>query len=81
MRAQKVRHRRLPHVGELYEVDTIAGPIVAVVAHRSGRRDIAFRTGDAEQPPAAISLTRREALAIASLLTGNHIELVAAPDA
>jgi K+/H+ antiporter YhaU regulatory subunit KhtT len=80
MRAQKVRRRRLPHVGELYELDTGAGPTVSVVAHRSGRRDITVRSSDAEEPSRTLSLSRREALAVASLLSGSHVELVVTPE-
>lgn len=76
MRAQKVRYRRLPHIGELYEIDTADGPVVTVVVNRSGRRDVAVRQPDAEEPSMQLSLTRREALAVASLLTSNHIELI-----
>jgi hypothetical protein len=75
VRAQKV-HRRLPHIGDLYELDK-AGPIVTVVAHRSGRSDLGVQSGDAEERYVQLSLTRREALAVASPLIGNHVELVA----
>ena len=77
MRAQKVRHRRLPHIGELYELDTADGPVVTVAVNRSGRRDVAVRQRDAEEPYMQLSLNRSEALAVASLLTGSHIELIA----
>ncbi len=76
MRKLRVRRQLLSGVGELFELETSSGLTVVVVAHRSGRRQIALRAGDAERPAASTTLTRTEALAIAALLSGTHIELV-----
>ena len=75
MRKLKVRHQVLPGIGELFELDTASGLTLTVVTHRSGRRDIAIETRDEEQPMATAGLTRAEALAVATLLSGAHIEL------
>ncbi len=63
MRKLKVRHQPLPGIGELFELDTTSGLTLTVVTHRSGR------------PMVTAGLGRAEALAIATLLGGAHIEL------
>ncbi len=75
----KVRHQPLPGIGELFELDTASGLTLTVVTHRSGRRDIAIGARDEEQTAVTAGLTRAEALAIAALLSGAHIELATAP--
>lgn len=79
MRKLKVRHQLLPGIGELFELDTASGFTLTVVTHRSGRRDIAIGTRDEEQPTVIAGLTRTEALAVATLLSGAHIELATTP--
>ena len=79
MRKLKVRHQPLPGIGERFELDTASGLTLTVVTHRSGRRDVAIGTRSEEQPVVTAGLTRAEALAIATLLSGAHIELVTAP--
>ena len=81
MRKLKVRHQPLPGIGERFELDTASGLTLTVVTHRSGRRDIAIETRDEEQPMATAGLTRAEALAVATLLSGAHIELATTPKA
>ncbi len=79
MRKVKVRHEPLPGIGEVFELDTASGLTLTVVTHRSGRREIAIGTRDEEQPIVTVGLTRAEALAIATLLSGAHIELATTP--
>ncbi len=79
MRKMKARHQRLPGIGERFELDTAAGLTLTVVNHRSGRRDIAIATRDEAQPAVTAGLTRAEALAIATLLSGAHIDLATTP--
>ena len=78
MRKLKVRHRRLPGIGDLFEVPTAAGLIVTVVTHRTGRRDIAVGRPGADKPVITAALSRTEATAVAALLTGTNIELTTA---
>lgn len=77
MRKQKVKHRVLPGIGDFFEIAIGSGFSVSVVNHRSGRRDLAVGVPGADQPLVSASLTRSEANALAALLTGAHIELVA----
>ena len=79
MRKLKVRHERLPKIGELFEVVADAGRVVTVVSHRSGRRELAIGAPASDEPLATVSLTRVEATALAALLVGAHIELVTDP--
>ena len=79
MRKLKVRHERLPGIGDRFELDTAAGLTVTVVNHRSGRRDISLGESGAETPLATASLSRTEAVAVVALLTGLHIELTTIP--
>ncbi len=79
MRKLKVRHEPLPGIGELFELDTASGLTLTVVTHRSGRRHIAIGSRDEEQPIVTAGLSRAEALAVATLLSGAHIELTTTP--
>jgi K+/H+ antiporter YhaU regulatory subunit KhtT len=78
MRKLKVRHERLPGIGDLFELDTAAGLTVTVVTHRSGRRDIAVGKMGADEPAITAALSRTESTAVAALLTGTNIELTTA---
>ncbi len=77
MRKMKVRHRRLPGIGDLYELDTAAGETITVIGHRSGRRDVAIGRSDSNDSLLTTGLTRSEATALAMLLTGVNVELTA----
>jgi K+/H+ antiporter YhaU regulatory subunit KhtT len=79
MRKQKVKHRLLPGIGDFFEIVTASGLSVSVVSHRSGRRDVAVGVPGADQPLVSAPLTRTEAVALATLLTGAHIELASTP--
>ena len=79
MRKQRVRHEKLPRIGDLFEIATACGLTVTVVAHRSGRRDLTVGKPDEHQPLATVALTRTEATALATLLSGAHIELTMTP--
>ena len=79
MRKVQVRHRQPPGIGELFELDTASGLSLTVVTNRSGRREIAIGTRDEAQPAVTAGLTRAEPLAIATLLSGAHIELATTP--
>jgi K+/H+ antiporter YhaU regulatory subunit KhtT len=80
MRKLKVRHQRLPRIGDLFELETGSGLTVTIVSHRSGRRDLAIGEAAGEEPLATAGLTRVEAAAVALLLTGVHIELTTVRD-
>jgi K+/H+ antiporter YhaU regulatory subunit KhtT len=80
MRKVKVRHHRLPGIGDRFDLDTTSGSTVTVIGHRSGRRDLAISAPGAEAPEASTGLTRSEAAAIALLLTGAHVELTTIED-
>lgn len=73
-----VRHEALPKVGDLYEFSVATGPTVTVVAHRSGRRELSV-TQNNDQRRVTVSLSETEATALATLLTGVHIELTQTP--
>ena len=79
MRKLKVRHERLSGVGDVFEFDTASGATVTVVTHRSGKRDLAVGRPEDEEPLISASLTRTEAIAVATFLTGAHIELSTTP--
>jgi K+/H+ antiporter YhaU regulatory subunit KhtT len=79
MRKQKVQHEALPGIGDLFEIATGSGFIVTVVTHRSGRRYVTVGAPEADEPLVSIALTRTESVALATLLTGAHIELIATP--
>jgi K+/H+ antiporter YhaU regulatory subunit KhtT len=78
MRKLKVRHERLPGVGDLFELDTAGGLTVSVACLRSGRRDIAVTQPGDDEPLATAALSRSEALAVAALLTGTAVEFTRA---
>ena len=75
MRKLKVRHERLPGVGDLFELVSSSGLAVTVVSQRSGHRHLAIGAPDADEPIVTAALTRSEATALAALLVGAHIEL------
>ena len=79
MRKLKIRHERLPRIGELFELVSSSGGVVTVVSQRSGRRDLSIGAHVAHEPIATVSLTRAEATAVAALLIGAHIELTTGP--
>jgi K+/H+ antiporter YhaU regulatory subunit KhtT len=81
MRKLKVRHEALPGVGDLFEIASACGLTVTVVAHRSGRRDLAVGKPGDDEPLVTVALTRTESTALATLLTGAHIELTTTPRA
>lgn len=81
MRKLKVRHEPLPGIGELFRFTTASGAVMSVVSHRSGRRDVSVAVPGADDTLATVPLTRSESLALATLLTGSHIQLVVAPQA
>ena len=73
-----VRHEALPKVGDLFEFSAATGPTVTVVTHRSGRRDLSV-TQPNDRLRVTVSLSETEATALATLLTGVHIELTRTP--
>ena len=79
MRKLKVGHEALPGIGDVFEIASASGLTVTVVAHRSGRRDVAVGTSGDDKPLVSVALTRTEAIALATLLTGVHVELVTTP--
>ncbi len=79
MRRLKVQHQFLPGIGELFQLDTASGLTLTVVSHRSGRREIAIGVRDEDQPTVTAGLTRADAVAVATLLTGAYIELATTP--
>jgi K+/H+ antiporter YhaU regulatory subunit KhtT len=81
MRKLKVGHERLPGIGDLFEIASASGLTVTVVAHRSGRRQLAVGEPDDDQVLITVALTRTEATALATLLTGAQIELITTPRA
>ena len=81
MRKVTVRHQPLPGIGDLFQLDGASGVVITVVNHRSGRCDVAVGKRDGDQPAVVAALTRREAAAVAALLTGAAIEVVTTPKA
>jgi K+/H+ antiporter YhaU regulatory subunit KhtT len=79
MRKLKVRHDRLPGIGEVSAFDVASALTVTVAAHRSGRREVAIRPRDRDEVDATLSVTRTEALALAAVLSGTYIELTITP--
>ena len=75
MRKVKVRHRPLPGIGDVFELDSTSGLKVTVINHRSGRRELAIGESAAGEPIAIVSLTRAQAAAVAQLLTGAYVEI------
>lgn len=76
MRKLRVRHERLPGIGDLFEIPTGSGLSIRVATHRSGRRNLLVGSSDADQPEFSVPLTRAEATGLAALLVGAHIELI-----
>jgi K+/H+ antiporter YhaU regulatory subunit KhtT len=76
MRTIKVRHERLPGIGERFELTARSDVTVTVVSEPSGRQHLAIGLRDDDEPVATVSLTRGEAAALASVLVGAHTELV-----
>lgn len=79
MRKLKIRHERLPGIGERFHLEAASGVTVTVVSHRSGRRDVAVLEAEGDEPLATAALSRAEAAAVAALLVGAQIELVETP--
>ena len=79
MRKVKVRHERLPGIGERFDLDTAAGLTVTIIGHRAGRQHIAISAPESEVPLATAALTSPEARALAMLLAGAHVEVTTAP--
>jgi len=75
MRKIKVRHQRLPGIGELFEFVTAAGLRVGVVTHRSGRHGLVVSERGADEPVVTAVLTQKAAAALAAPLTDAHVEL------
>ena len=61
MRKLRVRHEPLPGIGELFEIVAASGLSVRVASYRSGRRDVAIGSPDADEPEVTVALTRAEA--------------------
>jgi K+/H+ antiporter YhaU regulatory subunit KhtT len=76
MRKVKVRHRPLPGIGDLFELETASGPKITVVNQRSGRREISIGETATREPVAIVTLTRTAAAAVAQLLSGAHVEII-----
>lgn len=81
MRRLKVRHDPLPGIGEAFELDAGSGRTVTVVAYRSGRRDFSIGRVGRDSPTATVALSRTEAVALAALLSGTHLEITTTPRA
>jgi K+/H+ antiporter YhaU regulatory subunit KhtT len=79
MRKLKVRHERLPSIGERFDLDTSSGLTITVISHRSGRQDVAITYRGSDEPLVTVALTKSEARAVAMLLAGAHIELTTTP--
>lgn len=74
-RPVKVRRRRLPGIGDRFELDTASGVMVSVVTHRSGRGDLGVGERGQDEPSQRVALTR----ALAALVRGTHIEFSTQP--
>jgi hypothetical protein len=62
MRKLNVRYQRLPHVGDLFELDTALGMTITLVSHpRSGRRSIGIAHPEGEEPLVTVAVTKSEA--------------------
>ena len=79
MRKLQVGHEALPGIGDVFEIPSASGLTITVVAHRAGRRDLAVGKRGEDEPLVSVALTRTEATALATLLTGVHVELVTTP--
>ncbi|MEZ5323302.1 MAG: hypothetical protein R2698_14750 [Microthrixaceae bacterium] len=79
MRRHKVRYEQLPKVGDLFEFDTESERTITVIVHRSGTRELAIGDPGDEEPFLVLDLTENEALALATILTGNQIDLSTTP--
>jgi K+/H+ antiporter YhaU regulatory subunit KhtT len=73
MRKLNVRHEPLPGIGDRFELDTASGQTMIVIAHRSGRRDLAISDGG-DVPDINVRLSKSQAIAVATLLLGAHME-------
>jgi TrkA domain protein len=70
----EVRETRLPGVGVRHEFVTGAGDQVAVLAHRSGRREIAiYSKEDPDASAAVLHLTADDTRTLSDLLGGSQI--------
>ena len=75
MRRLKIRHARMPGIGEKFEFVSGSCLTMTVVGQRSGRCDLSIGRGVGTDPMATASLTKSESTALAALLVGAHIEL------
>jgi K+/H+ antiporter YhaU regulatory subunit KhtT len=76
MRKLRVRHKRLPGIGDLFELGSRTGMAVSVVSLPSGGRHLSIGPPEEDEPIATVALSRSEATALAALLVGAHIELI-----
>jgi K+/H+ antiporter YhaU regulatory subunit KhtT len=77
MQKLNVRHEHLPRIGERFVLDTESGASLTVISHRSGRQDVTITDSRDREAAATASLTASEASAMAMLLSGTHIQLIA----
>jgi hypothetical protein len=76
MRQLRVRHARMPGIGEKFEFVSALGLVITVVSQRTGRCDLSIADAVGTEPIATASLTKAEATALAALLMGAHVELI-----
>lgn len=70
----EIRQTPLPGVGLRHELVTRSGQRVAVVSHRTGRRDLVlYNADDPDAAGASIPLTAEESASLAELLGGTQL--------
>ena len=72
----QIREQPLPGVGRRYEFAVDRGRNFTVAVNdRSGRRELAVVSGDAQEPDVVVALTQEQAVALAALLTGARFSI------
>lgn len=66
----RVEEAVLPGVGRKYTVTIRSGDRLVIVVHTSGKRELLYFEGDADEPTAALDLTDEEARELGAILAG-----------
>lgn len=70
-----IKQTSLPGVGVRYELRLASGPCIAVLAHRSGRRDLfVYSKRDPDAVATELEFTAEEGTVVADLLGGTLVE-------
>lgn len=66
----RVEEAVLPGVGRKFTITVQSGDRIVIVVHHSGKRELQYFEGPAEEPTAALDLTDEEARELGAILAG-----------